>query len=132
MGRRFGSLCYETLLLAAILLVSGGVFVFLSNDLDIALRRPLLQLFLVAVTVAYFVYSWTHGGQTLPMKTWRIRVVTREGDAISLRIGAYRYLFALLGIGLCGIGLMWALIDRDRQFLHDRLAGTKIVRCTSE
>jgi uncharacterized RDD family membrane protein YckC len=25
------------------------------------------------------------------------------------------------------VGLLWALVDRDRQFLHDRLAGTRLV-----
>ena len=90
--------------------------------------RPLFQLYLIAVTMAYFVYCWAHGGQTLPMKTWHIRLVTHHGDAISVRTGIYRYLFALLGIGLVGLGLIWALFDRERQFLHDRLAGTKIVR----
>ncbi|MBI4203902.1 MAG: RDD family protein, partial [Betaproteobacteria bacterium] len=39
----------------------------------------------------------------------------------------YRFLFALGGLVLCGAGFAWALFDRDRQFLHDRLAGTRIV-----
>lgn len=101
----------------------------LSRGLDPVAARPLLQLFLLAITAAYFVYCWTHGGQTLPMKTWRIRLVMRDGGAISLGTGIRRYAFAVIGIGLCGLGLVWALFDRERQFLHDRLAGTRIVSC---
>jgi uncharacterized RDD family membrane protein YckC len=128
LGRRLGSLCYEVLLLAAILFFGGWAFLFPSRNLDPALARPLLQLVLFALTAAYFTYCWTHGGQTLPMKTWRIRLVMRDGNAISLGTGMRRYAFAVIGIGLCGLGLIWALFDRERQFLHDRLAGTKIVR----
>ena len=38
--------------------------------------------------------------------------------------------FATLAVS--GIGLGWALVDRDRQFLHDRLAGTRLVLATDE
>lgn len=128
LGRRLGSLCYEALLLSAILFMGGWAFLFVSRKLDPALAHPLFQLFLVAVSAAYFIYCWMHGGQTLPMKTWHIRLVTRSGGAISLKTGICRYSFALIGISLFGLGFIWALLDGERQFLHDRLAGTKIVR----
>jgi uncharacterized RDD family membrane protein YckC len=124
-----GSLCYEVLLLAAILMLAG--WVFLSGSLDPGFRRPLLQIFLIAVTGTYFVFCWTHSGQTLPMETWRIRLVPNSGGKISLRIAIHRYLLALITLGLCGFGFIWALFDRDHQFLHDRLAGTKIVKCNT-
>ncbi len=72
-------------------------------------------------------WQWVHGGQTLPMKTWCLRVVTQAGAALSVSRAAARYTLALLGAALCGVGFLWALIDRDRQFLHDRIAGTCIV-----
>jgi len=34
---------------------------------------------------------------------------------------------ALISLGVCGLGFAWALVDKDRQFLHDRLAGTRLV-----
>jgi uncharacterized RDD family membrane protein YckC len=126
LGRRLGSLVYEALLLLAIVFAGGWTFLFFSRALDPAMARPLLQIYLLALGAAYFVYCWTHGGQTLPMKTWRIRVETRNGGAISWQTGIARYLLAVTGIGLCGLGLLWAVFDRERQFLHDRLAGTRI------
>jgi uncharacterized RDD family membrane protein YckC len=128
MGRRLGSLCYEILLLAAILFVAGWSFLAFDPLLPPAIARPLLQFYLLAVTAAYFIYCWTHSGQTLPMKTWRIRLVRSDGTAVTLKTGAKRYLFALAGSALCGAGFWWALFDRDGQFLHDRLAGTRIVQ----
>jgi uncharacterized RDD family membrane protein YckC len=127
LGRRLGSLCYESLLLAAILYVAGWIFLVFEIMLPAALARALLQIYLLAVTAAYFIYCWTRSGQTLPMKTWHIRVVARDGTAVTLQQGARRYLFALASIALCGGGFWWALVDRDGQFLHDRLAGTRLV-----
>lgn len=76
----------------------------------------------------YFIWFWTHGGQTLAMQTWKIRVVTVDGNTLDKRKAITRYLIAVIGIMLFGIGILWALIDRDHQFLHDRLAGTRIIR----
>jgi uncharacterized RDD family membrane protein YckC len=128
LGRRLGSLCYEALLLTAILFVAGWTFLAIDRLLPAALARPLFQIYLLAVTAAYFIYCWTRSGQTLPMKTWRIRVVTRGGGALSVAQAAQRYLFSLASIALCGGGFWWALIDRDGQFLHDRLAGTRLIK----
>ncbi len=128
LGRRLASLCYEALLLTAILFVGGWAFLAVGKTLDPLLARPLLQIWLLALAAVYFVYSWTHSGQTLPMKTWRMRLIGRDGGTVGARQGCCRFLFALLGIAAGGLGWAWALVDPERQFLHDRLADTKIVK----
>jgi uncharacterized RDD family membrane protein YckC len=62
------------------------------------------------------------------MKTWELRLVSADGGPISVQRATLRYLLACLSVGLAGAGLAWAAFDRDGQFLHDRLAGTRIVR----
>jgi uncharacterized RDD family membrane protein YckC len=128
LARRMGSLCYEALLLAAILFVAGWTFLVIERALPAMLVRPLFQVYLLAVTAVYFIYCWTHSGQTLPMKTWRIRLVALDGSALSRAQAARRFLFALASIGLCGGGFWWALADHDGRFLHDRLAGTRLIK----
>lgn len=128
LARRALSLVYETLLLVAVLIAGALPFLLLTREADPALSRLLLQLHLLALCGVYFIWQWLRGGQTLPMKTWRIRLVTRNGDPLTLRRAVCRYLLALAGLALFGAGFLWALIDRDRQFLHDRLAGTKLVK----
>jgi uncharacterized RDD family membrane protein YckC len=128
LARCLGSLCYETFLLAAILFVAGWTFLVFDRLLPAAFARPLFQFYLLAITAVYFIYCWTRSGQTLPMKTWRIRVVAQDGTALSTRQAAQRYLFALAGIALCGGGFWWALVDHDGRFLHDRLARTRLVK----
>jgi uncharacterized RDD family membrane protein YckC len=125
--RRFSSLIYESILLAAVLFAGALPFLILARPAGFSVARPFFQLYLLALCGAYFVWHWLHGGQTLPMKTWRIKLVTRGGGPLTLRRGVYRFTFALIGLALFGIGFLWAFIDRERQFLHDRLAGTLLV-----
>ena len=126
--RRFLSLAYEALLLVPVLLAGGVAFTALAgHQLEPALARPLLQLTLIVIAGVYFVWQWHRGGQTLPMKTWRMRLVTAAGGPVSPGCALRRFVFAFAGTLLAGGGVIWAFVDRDRQFLHDRLAGTRIV-----
>ena len=125
--RRLLALVYELLLLGTVLLTVAAIAVPALSPLDTLIRRPLLQLILSGAAAAYFIWQWSRGGQTLAMKTWRLRIVTRDGRPLTLSRAAARCAGALAGFAFFGLGFLWALADRDRQFLHDRLAGTQIV-----
>jgi uncharacterized RDD family membrane protein YckC len=73
------------------------------------------------VFAAYFLRCWLRGGQTLAMKAWRIRVVDITPGKALLR---FAYAVILVPTGLSAL---WIFFDKDRQFLHDRLAGTRLV-----
>lgn len=75
----------------------------------------------------YFTSQWVLGAQPLAMKTWRLRLLSRDGRRLSLRQGLARYVASAFAVPLFGVAYMWALVDPERQFLHDRLAGTRIV-----
>jgi uncharacterized RDD family membrane protein YckC len=131
--RRLASAIYEILLLAAVVFIATWPFIIIFGDSTHGWRRNALQAWVVFVCGVYFVSFWTRGGQTLPMKTWRMRIVRRGGGPIAAKQAIQRYGFAtLLGFGAFGLGFLWALVDRDRQFLHDRLAGTAIVDVRGE
>jgi len=125
--RRALSLVYESLLLAAVLMVAAVPFVPLARGVDPIGARIAFQLYLLGISGIYFGGQWSRGGQTLPMKTWRLRLVTLDGGPLTRAHAARRLAFALAGIAACGAGYLWALADPDRRFLHDRLAGTRIV-----
>jgi uncharacterized RDD family membrane protein YckC len=86
-----------------------------------------LWLHVFLVLGAYFLWYWRRGGQTLAMQTWKLRIVTADGNPVSLQQGWLRYALAWPSVLCGGVGLLWALVDRDGQFLHDRLAGTRII-----
>jgi uncharacterized RDD family membrane protein YckC len=125
--RRVLSLAYEGLVLGAVLALGATPFIALTHGVEHSVARAFLQLYLIALAGAYFVCQWRRGGQTLPMKTWRLRLVSRNGGTLSLRQAVQRYCLALVGLLALGAGFAWAVVDRDHQFLHDRLAGTRIV-----
>lgn len=126
--RRIICLIYEFLLLLAILFVASFIFHLIISDTSSAYFRPLFQCYLLVVMGYYFTWFWTHGGQTLAMQTWKMRLTAADGSSLTRKQALIRYLIALIGIFFFGLGIIWALFDRDHQFLHDRLAGTRIIK----
>jgi len=130
--RRFASLAYEAILLVPLLFIATWLYTAATAPIRAAWTRPLLQLWLVVVVGAYFVYCWHRGGQTLAMKTWAVRVGRSDGSAVPVSLAVGRFALALASLFLCGIGFLWAFVDRDRQFLHDRLIGTRLFLASRE
>ena len=127
-SRRLASLVYEALLLAAFLWLASLFYSVAEQQLDAPHVRSLYQAYLTLVAGIYFVWQWVRG-QTLPMKTWRMRLVAKNGSSVNVQQGAIRYVLAIAGLVLVGTGFLWALFDPEGQFLHDRLAGTRFVSC---
>jgi uncharacterized RDD family membrane protein YckC len=125
---RIAAMIYESLLVTAVVFIAALPFLYLIGTAESGWMRHVFQLYLLGVLFAYFSAFWLRSGQTLAMKTWRIRLVDRNGGRITLRQALLRFFLALFGMMLGGIGFWWALVDRDRQFLHDRIAGTRLVR----
>ena len=118
---------YDWLLLAAVILLAAAVATGLGLLLPPPLRRPLIQLLVLGACLFYYGWNWTARGQTLPMRTWRIRLVDRRGSPPSWSLAFARMGLASIGFLLCGVTLLWALIDPRGQFLHDRLLGTALI-----
>jgi uncharacterized RDD family membrane protein YckC len=124
--RRFGSMLYEAILLFAVAFFAGWLFFAASGGRDAAsgTLRHALQLLILVMFAAYFLWCWLRGGQTLPMKAWRIRLVD-----VTPKKALLRFLYALVLLPT-GVSVLWALFDPERQFLHDRLAGTRLVEAS--
>mgnify|MGYP002400721028 FL=1 len=119
---------YESLLLLGVLALTFMVpLLILGIGTDYTPGGGALWIYIFVVLGMYFLWYWRRGGQTLAMQTWKLRIVNSDGKPVSLRQGWIRYALAWPSVLLFGAGLIWALIDKDRQFLHDRLAGTRIV-----
>ena len=128
--RRLGSGLYEALIVVALVFIATLPFSYVFGDATGGWKRHLLQGWVVFTLGAYFCWFWTHGGQTLPMKTWRFRLVRSDGASVKLPLALRRYVLAWLSFAAAGLGFAWAFFDRDRQFLHDRLSGTALVDAT--
>jgi len=112
---------YEALLVFAVAFFAAWILFFASGGRD-ATRgwlRTELQFFILVVLAAYFLWCWLRGGQTLAMRAWRIRLIDVTPGKAVLRF--------MLALAVLPLSILWALVDRDRQFLHDRLAGTRLI-----
>ncbi len=142
---------YEALLLFGPVFGAGWLYAVLMQQRHALFLREGMQAWIFFIIGLYFVWFWSHGRQTLPMKTWRILLVDRNGQPLKPLRALLRYLLcwlwflpglvlaAALGIRTGPLLLLipaanlvlWALtvyLDPERQFLHDRLAGTRLVR----
>ena len=125
--RRVLSLLYDAFLLAAVLWLAALPLALIEAELALPHIRPAHQTYLALVAGVYFVWQWVRGGQTLAMKTWRLKLERRDGGALRLRDAVLRYAAALAGLAAFGLGFAWAFFDREKLFLHDRIAHTRIV-----
>ncbi|KAF0814048.1 hypothetical protein IGB42_01728 [Andreprevotia sp. IGB-42] len=167
--RRFFAWLYELLLLVPVILLAGipalalqavlqsllgGVKV--DGVIDTPFAHMLNFAWLMAVSFFYFAWCWRRGGQTLAMKTWRVRILAVNGQPVSLRAAAIRFFaafacwfpliplwmlarrdpqwipYAWFSFGLFLAPFFWAFADREKQLLHDRLAGTRLVFAPSK
>lgn len=127
--RRLASLLYEQMLLLGVLALTFLVpYLILGVAWGIEAPGWVEWLHLFLVLGFYFVWYWHRGGQTLAMQTWRLQLVdARSGTPPPLRQAVLRYALSWPSMLFFGAGVLWCLFDRERQFLHDRLAGTRIV-----
>src|SRR4051812_31342655 len=107
--RRLLSMLYESLMLIAVLFIASFIFHLLFQDTSSILFRPVFQLYLLLVAGIYFIWFWTHGGQTLPMQTWKLRVVGADGQRIYLKQAGGRDLFLGVGVFFFWLGIFWGL-----------------------
>ncbi|MEX3951868.1 RDD family protein [Paraburkholderia sp. EG287B] len=147
--RRLAAFVYESVLLFGVVFAAGLAFSLVLQQRNGYTHHNAMAAWIIFVVGAYFVGFWHKGGQTLPMKTWRLRVVGPDGGPPTLARATLRYLAAwlwflpplvlhsplelsiphTLALVACWF-VTWAASARfshDRQFLHDRIAGTRIV-----
>ncbi|MFZ5541178.1 MAG: RDD family protein [Pseudomonadota bacterium] len=149
---RLAAMTYEAVLLFGVVFIVGYLVLALAQwtyPLQPHQRWTLQAVLFVAIGV-YFVWCWSRGGQTLAMKTWRLRVVGPDGGPLSWRTAVLRYLLAwhLFAPGIAYVALFQAhaawdiaafavgfvamlavgIAGRDRQLLHDRWLGTRVIR----
>ena len=154
--KRLAALVYELLLVVAIVFATNFALLPLvtpqrgaSEALTVPALPERVALFWItfAVLAAYFVWCWSNGRRTLAMKTWKLALQTACGGGVTAKTALLRYLacwigpllalLAYLALSRAGLGahgawlvafnFLWAFVDRDRQFLHDRVAGTRLV-----
>jgi uncharacterized RDD family membrane protein YckC len=126
LGRRFGAIVYDSLLVLAVLFLGTLPFVAAAGGEPVEPGNRLYQLTMLLLCYGFFVGFWSGYGRTLGMQSWRLRIETAEGRKPDLTQATVRFFAALLSWLPAGLGFWWQVLDRDGLTWHDRLSGTRL------
>jgi uncharacterized RDD family membrane protein YckC len=124
--RRLMSGLYDWLLVLGVMMVLSVPVVAIIDD-AVDPGNIFYRLALVLVAATFFVHFWSHGGQTLGMKAWRLKLINQNGVAPDTATAAKRFIYACMAMAPAGLGFLWVLVDSDKLSWHDRLSQTRIV-----
>ena len=120
--RRLLAIIYDLFLLVALLFVATAIAMIFNQGNAIEPGQPLYPVYLVyllTVSFVFFGWFWTHGGQTLGMKTWKIRLQQTDGQSVSWQLSLIRFVTAILSWSLLGMGFIWPLFQSQKRTWHD-------------
>jgi uncharacterized RDD family membrane protein YckC len=127
-GWRLLAFVYDAVPILALLMLASGIFLAVTGGRT-ADQSPLLGLvefaLLWLLCGAYFVASWSRGGQTLGMRPWRLKLVAADGCLATRRALWLRY---AVGSVTPLVGWLWCVIDAEKRALCDVAARTVFVR----
>lgn len=125
--RRLAAIFYDLLLLLAVLFVASALALVINGGVPIRTGNPFYTLYMLMVAFLFYAWFWVHGGQTLGMRAWRIRVLRDDGLPLTWTDALKRFLYAGLALAPAGLGFLWSLIDGEGRAWHDRLSTTRLV-----
>ncbi|MDH5784078.1 MAG: RDD family protein [Chromatiales bacterium] len=126
--RRLAAILYDSLLLLALLFIVSAIHLAISGGSEARTDADIVRTLLIVLTAfAFFAWFWLHGGQTLGMRAWRIRLQNRGGGPITPWQALLRFLCAILSMLALALGFLWSLVDRERYTWHDRFSMTELV-----
>jgi len=125
--RRLAASVYDLLLLAGLWMLAGLAVLSLRGGEAVPPGTYWFQALLLALTAIFYIGFWARGGQTLGMRSWRLRAERQDGRPLSLAAASLRFLACLLSLAPAGLGLLWILVDADKLAWHDRLSDSRVV-----
>lgn len=126
--RRIAAIFYDSILLTGILFVATAILLTLNHGEAFSPGNLYYSSALVVITATFFIWFWTHGGQTLGMRAWKIRLENDDGTACEPRTALTHWIVGVILGSLLGLGWWFALIDRRGRALQDLICGTRVIR----
>lgn len=126
LGRRFGAIVYDSLLVLAVLFLGTLPFIAAAGGEPVEPGNRMYQLTMLLLCYVFFIGFWSGYGRTLGMQSWRLRIETIEGGKPGVKRSTIRFFAALLSWLPAGLGFWWQVFDADGLAWHDRLSGTRL------
>jgi uncharacterized RDD family membrane protein YckC len=124
--RRLAAIVYDSFLLLALWFFATLVLLPFNGGQAFNSTQLFYPLYLLAVSFSFYGWFWTHGGQTLGLKAWKIKVQTLNQQSVTWKQAAIRFLAAILSWLVCGLGFFWVLWDKNGYAWHDYLSKTSL------
>lgn len=128
--KRLSVIGYDAFLLTAILFIATAITLPLNNGEGITHGHPYYPFFIIYLFIIAFIFYgwfWTHGGQTLGMKTWKLKLISSDGSSVSWKQAFIRFVCAILSVAVFGLGFLWSLFNDKKATLHDICSDTILV-----
>jgi len=156
--KRLLAMFYDSFLLVAVLFLAMALMLLVTGGYQFQAGNPWITIYLLVVSYVFFGWFWTHGGQTLGMRAWKIRLQQHTGDPVNWRHATVRYVTALpawillfIGIALVAgiplhshswldqlsgpmawlillVGIVWLVVDQWPDGWRDKLSGTRVIK----
>ena len=91
------------------------------------LLSNILFVLMLGSCSGFYLWFWTHSGQTLGMLAWRIKLVNNTGHLITVQQGIVRLLAAWPAFFLLGLGYLWLYVDPLGDAVHDKFSKTRVI-----
>ena len=126
--RRLGAMIYDTVLAGfSVVIVSSIPAVLFQSLTGYRVPDSVMTVGYIFLTYLFFTWFWTHGGQTLGMRAWKMRVVTDKGEPLNQQQATSRFLWSIVSWASLGFGFVVSLFDKEHLAWHDRYSHTKLV-----
>jgi len=125
--RRSASILYDTLLVLAILIIMSIPFFSFNLEENFSLKI-IVQIYYYLITQYFFVWFWVNNEGTLGMKTWKIKIVSEDGNKITYKEAIIRFNTAILSFIFFGLGFLISFLRKDKKCLHDFISKTVLVK----
>jgi len=130
--RRLGAIVYDALLLMAVWFFATALLLPFNSGRAFTAEQYFFPLYLLAVSYVFYGWFWTHGGQTLGLRAWKIKLADLDGGAVGWRQASLRFVTAILSWACLGLGFFWCIFDKKRLCWHDRLSKTCLLVVSPE
>lgn len=122
------AIVYDFFLLVAVLFLATALLLPFNAGKAFTADQLFYPAYLLAVSFVFYGWFWTHGGQTLGLRAWNIRLLTLNQQPITWKQAFLRFSAALLSWSVFGLGFLWILIDKNKRSWHDYLSKTALFR----
>ena len=126
MGRRFGAIFYDSLLVFALMFLGTLPFIAARDGESVDPGDNPYRLTMLLIAFLFFTGFWSGYGRTLGMQSWRLRIETHDGSKPDFRSASVRFFVAIISWLPAGLGYWCQLWDKDGLTWHDRVSGTRL------